>query len=514
MYKQYNMNQLHLPMSLDDEIPANHVARVINEAVDRLSDAIFDCAFPGGGRPPYHPKMLAKIIIYAYTQRIYSSRQIAKAVRENIPFMWIAARQRPDFRTINRFRSERMRDVLEKVFTGVLELLVAEGYVKLENYFVDGTKIEANANRYSFVWGRAVAKHKTRLQENVKALFKTIEQAEQLEEQQYGGQDLPELGEAATLTSEKLTDAVEQLEASLKKGPRFKERRRLARKVRRTLLPRLQKYEEQQEIIGERNSYSKTDPDATFMRMKEDHMGNGQLKPGYNVQIGTENQFVLGYSLYQRPADTRCLIPHLDHVKERLGALPGTVIADAGYGSEENYAYLDRENVRPVVKYAAFHKEQSKAWQNDVSRLENWTYDEARDEWICPNGQHLVFAYEGKSKTAGGHLIRQRHYRSPDCSGCPFREQCTKAPGNREIQVSMAFHQAKQRARALLHSEEGKQLSTRRMTEVESVFGQIKHNRQFRRFLLRGLPKVTLEVGWLCLAHNLLKKAAMDKRVG
>jgi transposase len=397
-------------MSLDDEIPANHVVRVISEAVDRLSDKIFDSAFPGGGRPPYHPKMLAKVIIYAYTQRIYSSRQIAKAVRENIPFMWIAGRQTPDFRTINRFRSERMRNVLEKVFTAVLELLVAEGYVKLENYFVDGTKIEANANRYTFVWGKSVAKHKARLQENVKALFQTIEQTEQLEEQQYGGQDLPELGEAATLTSEKLADAVEQLEASLKEKPKSKERRRIARKVRRTLMPRLQEYEAKQEILGDRNSYSKTDPDATFMRMKEDHMGNGQLKAGYNVQIGTENQFVLGYSLHQRPTDTRCLIPHLEHVKETLGALPETVIADAGYGGEENYAYLERENVKPVVKYATFHKEQSKAWQNDVSRLENWTYDEAQDEWVCPN-------------------------------------------------------QAKEKAKALLLSEEGKELATRRMTE-------------------------------------------------
>ena len=513
MYIQYNMRQLYLPTDLGDEIPPNHVVRVVNEAVDRLSDAIFDSAFPGGGRPPYHPKMLTKILIFAYTQRIYSSRQIAKAVRENIPFMWIAARQTPDFRTINRFRSERMRNVLEKVFAAVLELLVAEGYVKLEHYFVDGTKIEANANRYSFVWGKAVAKHKARLQENVKVLFDTIEQTERLEEQQYSGQDLPELGEAATLTSEKLADAVERLEASLGDSPKAKERKRIVRKVRRTLLPRLQKYEAQQAILGDRNSFSKTDPDATFMRMKEDHMRNGQLKPGYNVQIGTENQFILGYSLHQRPTDTRCLIPHLDHVKKLLGKLPPTIIADAGYGGEENYAYLEQENVSPLVKYAAFHQEQSQAWRNDVSRLENWTYDESQDEWVCPNGQHLTFQYESRSKTAGGYPIRLRHYRSPDCSGCPFREQCTKAAGNREIRVSMAFHRAKQKVKEHLLSPEGKALSTRRMTEVESVFGQIKHNWGFRRFLLRGLPKVTLEVGWLCLAHNLRKKAVVDNQV-
>ena len=209
-----------------------------------------------------------------------------------------------------------MKDVLEKVFAAVLELLVAEGYVKLEHYFVDGTKIEANANRYTFVWRKSVARYKARLQAQVKELFDEIEENERRENQEYGGQDLTELGEAATLTSERLAEAVGRLEASLQNGPTAKERKRLVRKVRRTLLPRLQKYEEQEAILGERNSFSKTDRDATFMRMKEDHMGNGQLKPAYNVQLGTENQFILGYSVHQLATDTRCLIPHLEQVKK------------------------------------------------------------------------------------------------------------------------------------------------------------------------------------------------------
>lgn len=147
MYVKYTMDQLFLPMDLEEDIPAHHLVRIVNEAVNRLDDKIFVSAYPGGGRDSYHPKMLTKIIIYAYSQRIYSSRQIAKAVRENIMFMWIAGRQRPDFRTINRFRSERMKEVLETVFTAVLQFLANENYVQLENYFVDGTKIEANANR-------------------------------------------------------------------------------------------------------------------------------------------------------------------------------------------------------------------------------------------------------------------------------------------------------------------------------------------------------------------------------
>jgi transposase len=215
------------------------------QAVNRLDDQIFKDAYPGGGRDSYHPKMLTKVIIYAYTQRIYSSRQIAKAVRVNVMFMWIAVRQRPDFRTINRFRSERMKDVLEIVFTGVLQFLADEKYVKLEHYFVDGTKIEANANRQT--------------------LFTTIEATEKQEENEQAGQDLAELGEASALTSEKLEAAVQQLEAKLQSRPKDKPLKKAVRSLRKDLLPRLQKYETQQEILGNRNSFSKTDRDATFM---------------------------------------------------------------------------------------------------------------------------------------------------------------------------------------------------------------------------------------------------------
>lgn len=498
-------------MDLEEDIPANHLVRVVNAAINRLDDAIFDAAYPGGGRDSYHPKMLAKVIIYAYSQRIYSSRQMAKAVRENIMFMWIAGRQRPNFCTLNRFRSERMKEVLETVFTGILHYLAEEKYVKLEHYFVDGTKIEANANRYTFVWGKAVVKHKAKLQEKVRMLFATIEAAEKQEELEQAGQDLAELDETSALTSEKLEAAVQQLEAKLQVQPKDKPLKKAVRALRKDLLPRLQKYERQQDFLGDRNSFSKRDPDATFMRMKEDHLQNGQLKPGYNVQIGTENQFIIGYSLHQRPTDTRCLKPHLEKVKAALGKLPKTVIADAGYGGEENYAYLEGEQLEALVKYSTYHKEKSKKWRQDISKLDNWQYDEAEDTWTCAAGRKLLFRYESKGTTESGYEIRKRHYRSASCEDCPLKEACTKAQGNREISVSLKYLRYKQQVREKLRSDEGYALSVRRMIEPESVFGQMKNNRGFRRFLLRGLPKVSLEVGWLSLAHNLLKKATIDQ---
>lgn len=499
-----------LPMDLEEDIPPNHLVRVVNTAVNRLDDSIFDAAYPGGGRDSYHPKMLTKVIIYAYTQRLYSSRQIAKAVRENIMFMWIAGRQRPDFRTINRFRSERMKAVLETVFTAVLQFLADEKYVALEHYFVDGTKIEANANRYTFVWGKAVVKHKAKLQEKVQTLFATIEAAESQEERMQAGQDLSELGEVSEITSQKLETAVKQLEERLHAKPKDKHLKKAVRVLRKDLLPRLQTYESHQKILENRNSYSKTDKDATFMRMKEDHMRNGQLKPGYNVHIGTENQFILGYSVHQRPTDTRCLIPHLEKVKSALGKLPATVIADAGYGGEENYDYLEENEVEAIVKYSTYHREKSKAWQTDISKIDNWTYNTEQDTWTCASGQLLIFRRVSKEKTESGYEIEYSHYRSKNCDGCPLKAQCTKVEGNREVKVSLKYLRLKNQAREKLRSEEGYALAVRRMIEPEPVFGYMKNNRGFKRFLLRGLPKVSLEVGWLSLAHNLLKKAAID----
>ncbi len=255
--------------------------------------------------------------------------------------------------------------------------------MQLEHYFVDGTKIEANANRYTFVWGKAVVKHKAKLQEKVETLFAAIEEAEKQEEGTHGGKDPLELGEFSSITSEKLEQAVKQVEDRLQEKPKDKLLKKAVRTLRKDFLPRLQKYETQEATLGTRNSYSKTNPDATFMRMKEDHMKNGQLKPGYNIQIGNENQFILGYSVHQRPTDTRCLIPHLENVTAQLGNLPKVVIADAGYGGEENYDYLERKDVEAIVKYSTYHCEKSKAWQKDISRIDNWTYDKETDVDMC-----------------------------------------------------------------------------------------------------------------------------------
>lgn len=501
------MNQLQLPTDIEELIPENHLVRVVNTAIDKMDLKPLLARYKGGGTSSYHPKMMLKVLVYAYTQRIYSSRQIAKALRENIHFMWISGNSRPDFRTINRFRGEVMRGIMEQVFASVLELLIEEGYVKLENYFLDGTKIEANANRYSYVWAKSTRNYKNKLQENIKKLLDDIEKVNEEEDEEYGESDLEELGEDGPINAEKLEKKIQELNERLKEDPDDKKLARAVKKIRQDYLPRQKKYEEQEKKFKGRGSYSKIDVDATFMRMKEDHLKNGQLKPGYNIQIGTEGQFVVGFSVHQRPGDSCCLIPHLEGLKAQLGKLPEKVIADAGYGSEENYTYLDEEGVEAYVKYNTFHLEQKKR-KKDRFRAARFSYDEAKDEFICPADKRLTYQWTNQYRSDNGFQTQLRVYECEDCSACVLKPQCTRSVGNRRIRMSFRLKELREKARCHLLSKQGKILRSKRPVEAESVFARLKHNWGFRRFLLRGKEKVKVEWGLICIAHNFAKMAA------
>ena len=269
-----------LPPSLEEIIPEGHLVRIVDEMIEGIDLSVLEEQYKGGGTSAYHPKMMLKVLIYAYTQRAFSSRRIAKELRENINYMWLSGMSQPDHRTINRFRGVIMKEVIEEVFYGIIEELIDLDYISLEKYFVDGTKIEANANRYSFVWKKSTEKYKAGLQEKVKALMAEIEDLEEKEEQEYGEKDLEEVGEDKEINAEELKKAAEKINEALKKDPKNKKLKQAKRKLEKDYIPREEKYEKYEKTFRGRNSFSKTDEDATFMRMKEDHMRNGQLKPG------------------------------------------------------------------------------------------------------------------------------------------------------------------------------------------------------------------------------------------
>jgi transposase len=399
--------------------------------------------------------------------------------------------------------------MVEQVFTLVVGMLLEKGYVKLENYFLDGTKIEADANKYSFVWKKAAKHFKARLQERISELLDHIDEVNDKENREYGDHDLEELGEESSISSEEIDAAVEELNRRLKDEAEDSEKKKGLKKLQEEYLPRLKKYEMQEAICGTRNSYSKTDHDATFMRMKEDPLGNSLMKPAYNVQIGTENQFILNYSIHQRPGDTTTFIPHLDKMKKLLGRLPENIIADAGYGSEENYEYMKQRGIGNYVKFSHYYLEKKRSFKNNPYRVENLPYDPGTDEYTCPADKKLRYS-GGETKISDtGYVQHYRSYTCENCKWCRRRKFCHRSKNNRKIDVNGNLSDIKEMVRSNLLSTLGRQLSISRSIEVESVFGHIKQNRRFRRFTLRGIDKVSIEWGLLSIAHNFLKMSSL-----
>lgn len=259
-----------------------------------------------------------------------------------------------------------MKGVIDEVFGEVLGYLIEAGKVKLETYFIDGTKIEADANKHKVVWAKRKNTYQKRVRVPIEELLKQIEAENEAEQAAYGEEDLEERGGSegggGEMDAEHLRARIEKLNQRLRERPQREEESRAARKALKKLqddcLPRLEKYEQQPQMLAGRSSYAKTDPDASCLRMKEDRGAEKPWpKPAYNVQIGTEGQFITGFSVHNRAGDTPCLIPHLEQVRKNTGGrLPNKIVADAAYGSEENYAYLEQHHVENFLKYNTFYQ--------------------------------------------------------------------------------------------------------------------------------------------------------------
>lgn len=490
---------LLLPPSLDELVPENHMVRVVDAVIDRLDISDILSTYRGGGNSAFNPKMMLKVLVFAYLSNVYSSRRIEELLKRDIYFMWLAGMKRPDFRTINYYRGKRLKEGFDAVFTQVVRLLHEEGLVSLKVQYIDGTKIESVANKYTFVWRGSVEKYDARLKVKTDALLRQIEQNHAVENQ--------ENPVSEGLTAEEVAERVGRIREKVDADNLSKEERKALKQIETDAVPRLNRYKEQLETMGSRNSYSKTDHDATFMRMKEDAMLNGQLKPGYNVQISTENQFITNFGIYQRPTDTLTMISYLESFKNRYGMQSEEIVADSGYGSEENYEYMFSNGMTPYVKYNMFHVEQRRGYRNNPFRVSNLFYNPHDDFYVCPMGQKMKFVRQERRYTASGYQQTVSVYRASRCEGCPLRGQCHKSKRDRQIEVNHTLDDYKSRARELLTSEHGLKHRSNRPIEPEAVFGQIKECGSFRRLRLKGLTGAKIEFGLKALAHNLRKLA-------
>lgn len=509
IFKSYKENDLLLlPPSLGDLVPQTHPARIVSSVIDHLDISSIESKYKGGGTSSYNPRMLLKVLVYGYMCNTFSGRKIEKQLKENIIYMWLSGYSTPDFRTLNLFRSQRLNGDFESIFTQVVELIHREGLVTLDVQYIDGTKIESVANKYTFVWKGAVDTYDERLKNKVDAVLRQAEKVISSEEDQVG----TTIGMNAQEFQRRVDNIVEKIE----KVP--SEMQKEIKKISKESLPKMKEYQRHREILQERGSYSKTDHDATFMRMKEDYMGNGQLKPGYNVQISTENQYITNYGIYQKPGDTTTLIDYLESFDRKYHRQSKEIVADSGYGCEQNYDYMLDNEIVPYVKYNYFHMDIRKERKrpSDAYKLPLPYYNSHNDYFVCSMGQHMRYIGKRYRKSENGHIGEYRRYMAQDCSRCPIKGVCTKAKGNRIYEVNLNLMKQKQLVRELLTSERGLMHRSKRPIEPEAVFGQIKYDCGFKRFNLRSLPKVSVEFGLVALAHNLRKYAnkitSMDKK--
>lgn len=505
VFKQYEPSQsLLLPPSLEDLIPAHHLVRVVSNVIDRMDINSIINKYKGGGTSSYHPRMLLKVLLYGYCMKIYTGRKLSKALREDVNFMWLAAYNRPDFRTLNLFRSGLLKDTIEDIFKSMLVFLMDQGYIKFEHYFCDGSTFGANANRHKMVWKKNAVRYREATEQKCMELFKEIEQLNTTEERAYGNKDLEETGtHSNTDIEEQIAVQVGHLD-NIINWPELKAVKRRARTIKKELEQHqwaINKYERQQQVSGQRSGYSKTDEDATAMKMKND-----EILPAYNVLIGTEDQFVTNYSVHQKTNDGACFKEHITQLEQHAGCLPQNIIADSIFGTEENSELLEEKEITNYMKFPLYHKEQTRKYKSNPFNKDNFTYDKETDTYRCPNNKQLSFKYIRKDKSKNGYISHSRLYECESCAGCPFADKCKKSvDNNRTILVNEKLEHYKQQMRENLRTEQGDKLKRRRGHEVESCFGDLKMNQGFRRFNLRGKEKIKVEAGILMISHNLRK---------
>jgi len=508
VFKPYTQNQQFLlPKDVDDFIGPGHIARLISQIIDQMDIQFILDTYKGGGTSSYNPRMMLKSWILAFINRIYSCRLVSKNLRENLAFIWISGNQTPDFHTLNDFRL-RLKGDIKKIFKQIVVYALEQGIIKAKDVFIDHTKNEANANKHKIVWRKQVERQSKKIDEELDELFKFIDKVNEKENNAFGSKDLPEQ-ERNGFDDEKVRQIINQINKNVKDGSTNQEEGREQRKkIRRTkqLLERKETYKQKKQILAGRNSYSRTDNDAVGMMMKD----KVTIRPGYNEGIAVENGIVLNYVISDNCADNVSFIPLMDGVISNLGKVPENANSDGAYGTEENHNYLEEKGLNNYLKFNTYHKEKSQKWRDKKIRFDNFSYDEKKNEFICPNKNKLAFVGDKEETTKTGYKRKISIYRCKEgsCKYCRLKKRCLSnknKTNTRTLQFSLLSERLKEQARQNLNSDKGKELRKRRANEVESVFGDEKLNKMKRRYNLRGIEKVRLEAGLYYISHNLRK---------
>lgn len=496
-------NQVVLPLNLGICIPEGDFVFKVAEICESLDyTELFNTYLRSWKK--VNPITMFEIIVFGFMEHMYSSREIAKACKTDIRFMWLLnGEPAPSHATISRFEGEKLSEVIEGLFYQFVEKLYEMGEVKFKNVFVDGTKIEAYANKYTFVWKSAVEKNLTKLEKKISVLLSVLSERYCFSE----NISIEECYEQLCLQARWLN-----LVFAYGKG---KHKTQLQRdiEVLKEYLDKKAEYYSHLGKFGNRSSFSKTDTDATFMHMKEDHMRNGQLKPGYNIQIGVESEYIVGVGSFSSRTDVQTLIPFLNRVRRHTNRVFETVVADAGYESSENYLYLEENGQRCFIKPQNYEISKKRSYKANPYTVENMEYNSKRDEYTCPGGRKLKFRRERTKTSENGYTISTKYYSNDKCGKCPHRDKCHKSKvGYRTVRVNQVILEHRPKVLEALTSEEGALLRMNRSIQVEGVFGVLKEDYGFRRFLTRGKKNIETQFFLLAFALNIEKLCNRTKK--
>ncbi len=513
LQKNYSLNQsgyqLKLPLNIETIIPEDDSVRLLSQFVEAMD--LTDLYSTYERINSVSPRTLLKIVLYSYMNGNYSSRSMELNCKRDINFMFLLeGAPAPDHATFARFRSIHFAPCAKRILAEMSNALFDLGEISGETVFIDGTKIEAAANKYTFVWKKAVTKNQTKL---LIKLADFVAECEQLYGFKMVSGDTIKMKHVKKLRK-KLYALKESENVIFVHG--IGKRKTPLQKSIETLedyLSRLKKYNQQIHICGGRNSYSKTDHDATFMRMKEDAMGNGQLKPAYNLQHGVDSEYITWLTTGPQPTDTTTLIPFLKDAQEHLKFKYKNITADAGYESEENYVFLEANGQLSYIKPANYEISKTRKYRNDIGKIENMEYDAESDVYICRNAKRLTTDYVRHSKSKTGYVSEKTVYKCEDCSGCPYKAECIKGNNcktpleerTKTLHVSKTFLKYRQEDLERILSGEGIVYRMNRSIQAEGSFGDIKQDMQFRRYVSRGTSNVLAESILLAMARNINK---------
>lgn len=488
--------QLVFALNSEKIIPENAPVRLASAMLEELDyEKLYGAYSRLGRKSAADPRVLFKVLVFGYMCGIYSSRKLEEACRYRIDFMWLLEDDKaPDHTTLARFRTGRCSGIIEDLFYQFVQKLHELGEVDHQTVFIDGTKLESRAGRYTFVWRGTAEKQLGKVKKQIAEEFgfHTLFAAQEYLEAQAAGIEF------VHGTGRKKSESQKQWE-------------HLAEHVMRW-----EKYEEQLKIMGDsRNSYSKTDPDATFMRLKEDHMRNGQLKPAYNMQVAVNSEYITGAELFPNRTDVKTLQPFLKRMEEHHHARYEEVTADAGYESLENYLYLGSTGQMCFIKPTNYDKRNSRKFKAQIGRIENMRYDEEENCYYCAENRKLPLRREC-TQLIDGHWQTEAWYRCENCTDCSKRAQCCRAKDPdqaKTLHVKRDFWELRKQATENITSPRGIHLRQCRSIQVEGAFALLKNDFGFRRFFTRGNANVRAEMFLLALAFD-LKKYWMKRENG